>query len=418
MVHAGVLILRSVLGAIPAWVFLNFTPVFISKNLSPMNYYSLLFVTIVCVTACKNESKVNDDLNVIDLTNEPVKEKILVSEVVKNCVYIPLDSTKEALIGEINKIVEYRERFYILDRFVTHGIFVFDASGNFLHKIGRSGDGPGGFAIPHDFLIDPAKNEILVLDAEAFRIQVYNLNDGHFKWSVPIGFGSRRFTKNGDYFAFVGGGEEANLIITDGKFNKIFSFFPVSARTSRAPLQPFVHVRDTLLLYHLNFTDTIFRIQKDRAKPYRRVEFGKLATTSSDWRRLHDATQIYDVVQSKKITCGSYLETGETIYFNYVYQKKFYIVIKSKTTGKIDVFSPTNVENDVTLEEHFFEPLSTNEKGEFITAFDPSFITLIESDSLNHGETYQSNLKRLKELMKHKNYPTILMKFNFQNTQG
>lgn len=57
----------------------------------------------------------------------------------------------------------------------NEAIYVFDPEGNYLNKIGRSGEGPGEFRSIYDMKV--SKNKLLVLDGNLLRIQIFSTSD-------------------------------------------------------------------------------------------------------------------------------------------------------------------------------------------------------------------------------------------------
>ena len=96
---------------------------------------------------------------------------------------IPLETRNDVLIGPVEKIVYYQNRFYVLDERPQYSIHVFDETGNFIFKIAKRGRGPGEYILPYDFVINPFTGHIDLLDAFNGRVVSYDLQGNHVKTS-------------------------------------------------------------------------------------------------------------------------------------------------------------------------------------------------------------------------------------------
>ncbi|MDR3095059.1 MAG: 6-bladed beta-propeller, partial [Bacteroidales bacterium] len=93
------------------------------------------------LNACQKESKYCKQVIDLDPFFKNSKE-LLLSEIASDVTYIPLETSPECLIGRIDKIISFDDKYYILDR-QTESILVFDSTGKYLFKIAQIGNGPG-----------------------------------------------------------------------------------------------------------------------------------------------------------------------------------------------------------------------------------------------------------------------------------
>jgi hypothetical protein len=92
--------------------------------------------------------------------------------------FVSLETTKESLIGRINRLYLFNRRIYILDR-ESKSIVVFGEQGKFLFRINRNGRGPGEYVGLMDFAID-GNNKRLILEADRPSKLLYFDLDGNF----------------------------------------------------------------------------------------------------------------------------------------------------------------------------------------------------------------------------------------------
>lgn len=100
------------------------------------------------------------------------------ADIVNNVRAVVLEETEHSIIGHIDKMMYDRGRFYILDRKMNKGIYVFNSEGSFLFNIGRVGRGHGEYIEPTDFVI--ADTLVLVLDEFGKKFVRYGL-DGTYR---------------------------------------------------------------------------------------------------------------------------------------------------------------------------------------------------------------------------------------------
>ncbi|MBB4620324.1 6-bladed beta-propeller [Parabacteroides faecis] len=112
---------------------------------------------------------------------------------------IPLETTDESLITSIHQIIEYNNRFYILDDRISV-LFCFDKSGKFLYKIDKTGDGPEEYNLISETIIN--QNKIYMLSPMGF-IHVYDI-EGNFvdKYQLPSGGGHDMIKLENDIIAY------------------------------------------------------------------------------------------------------------------------------------------------------------------------------------------------------------------------
>jgi hypothetical protein len=85
----------------------------------------------------------------------------------KSVELIPLETSEDVLIGQLQKIIHYQDRYYTFDR-QQQIIHVFDDEGKFVFEINRRGQGPGQYLLLDDIHI--------------------NLFTGHLELLCPMGF--------------------------------------------------------------------------------------------------------------------------------------------------------------------------------------------------------------------------------------
>jgi hypothetical protein len=342
--------------------------------LSTGSLFTILSTAMILHYSCTQTSA--HPVAVVDsimVKGQPVTTGLRVSDIVEDVRFVPLESKSDIIIGEINKIVQYKDKLFVVDRFSASSVFVFDTSGTFLHKVGSVGKNPGQYTYPHDIFIDSTQQLLLLLDAETRRINYYKISDGQFVRSEGLPVKATRFYKYGDFYAFAGG-RDGSLVITDANFKNPMNFFPDEKGAIKTVHQSFHNIGDSLLLFELNYNDTLYKIEKDKLIPYRKIVYDNDGVTYNDKQTLQPTDDITNKFKDKRVTFRYYFETSDHILFTFMQEKRFFIVLKSKRNSRVTIFPTDKVRNDVTFEAMFPEMMSVNSNNEVIAVV-PDLIT-------------------------------------------
>lgn len=366
---------------------------------------NLSYLACCVLISCTQSDKIASTfVDSIVVKGQPIKIGLRVSTLIYDYKFVSLETTPKSLIGEINKIIYYNDRLYIVDRFSSNAIFVFNSDGKFLFRVGSSGKKMGQYTYPHDVIIDSLKGRLLVLDSEMGRINSYGLNDGLFIESEEIPIKATRFIKYSGYYGFVSAGKGGSLVITDSKFNQLMGFFPDEKGAVKTVHQPFHQINDTLLLFQLNYNDTIFRIRKAHVTPYRKIIYGEQGITYEDKQSLSTNEDITNKFRTKRITFRYYFETRRHVLFTFLQNKNYFLVLQEKGTEKITIFPVNEVRNDVTFEDTFPQIMGTTKDDEIIAVLpEPNKINFsIDKFMSNNPEISDSvvrlNIEKIKQM--------------------
>jgi len=94
--------------------------------------------------------------------------------------YVTLETSRDCLIGTINKILIRNNRIYVSDFNQARSLFVFDLDGKYLFKISKIGKGPGEYISLHDFDIH-TNGDIYIFDNHGWKFLVFNSAGEHLR---------------------------------------------------------------------------------------------------------------------------------------------------------------------------------------------------------------------------------------------
>ena len=159
--------------------------------------YFILIVVIAFANSCdksqSGDTKKNIPKNIVkEVKNIPSKLES-VDTIRYLCQYkdIGLQVIKDGKLnlGDIDKICydENKQLFFILDTRTNPGVYLFNASGEYLYKIGMQGRGPGEYIKPLDIILIKEAERVVVVDRKSLQILVYSYNgDSLYQFSTKI----------------------------------------------------------------------------------------------------------------------------------------------------------------------------------------------------------------------------------------
>lgn len=265
-----------------------------------LKYMLIVLVFIACDSTVneQNSSKHDEHEGLITLRIDPdIKHELSDKNFLKKIQLISLETNDSSLIGQISKLIVYKGKLWILDKFQSRSLFCFSMSGEFIHRIHRSGKGPGEYILPEDFTI--FEDKITIYDNFRKMKINYDLN-GHFINETPLSFSIRNVAQEDENTLLIKPDEsyidpetDFNLLVTNNLVTKIYykdipgvtlgeSIFSVNKAFSRY---------DDHFLFTYGFNDTINHYQSKAIRPFLYVDFGrhkipyKIAKTKNDEER-------------------------------------------------------------------------------------------------------------------------------------
>lgn len=147
----------------------------------------LILPVLLIVAACSSSIKQEEGKNVLKVKLE--KTEVSLKDLFSKIEVIPLETNDTALMDHIHRVREVNGKYYILSEeypgFSYITTMVFDAEGNFLHTIGKKGQGPGEYPwLIYDMAIDADKNLIYMFSPDG-KFYLYRL-DGSFVRKMEI----------------------------------------------------------------------------------------------------------------------------------------------------------------------------------------------------------------------------------------
>jgi hypothetical protein len=238
-----------------------------------------------------------------------------------------LETNDESLIGEIYKIRNLKDNFYVLDLLISKNIFLFNKKGEFISSLPK-GKGPKEVIDPVEILIDRHREEVLVWDQghkKLFRYD-YNLNyiDSEYHEELYISaaefIDNNRILINSPILGVNDEGKEQRVLyaifnIETRKYET--SFFPVSSNlTSLSPISP-ISVTPNRVLFSAPFDNSLYTLENGDYKKVLHFNFGDFGITNEDLKKGinyvfkeswqgRKITPFYSISESEKFLSGNF----------------------------------------------------------------------------------------------------------------
>ena len=168
-------------------------------------FFPLVFLLLLASCHSDKKQEVTQSVTTIRVDNIGDAEDIKVTKdkYIKSFRCIQLETDTTALIGRMDKILYEDNRIYIVDRFVTKSLFIFDKDGHFINKIYRYGQGPEEYLDINDAFYDPKENTINILSYVGrgrYKIMVFDADGKTLLKQLPINLKMSEVMKSKDGF--------------------------------------------------------------------------------------------------------------------------------------------------------------------------------------------------------------------------
>lgn len=301
---------------------------------------------------------------IINQTKIEDKARLYLSDIVDTICGIKLETTETSVIGTIDKIRIKNALIYVLDRYKTHLLKVFNIKGTYISTIGRNGNGPGEYVEPTDFYVDNKK--IIIYDQFQSKLLYFNL-EGRFLYERSLPFTFLQFYQFSQNQYLMCGLDADNYHLSNLLNYSIWncdSVFQVNHFGMYRKKDAYINILPKNLLnefcgklyYHESCRDTIYSV--DSAFNVRFdyvIDFGKYTPPKS----LFLIENKKEYIHNNQYAFGEdFAITPHYLYYNFSYKRTLYHLFYRLHDSKI--YYGNNVVNDVNYIFPFENILSAN----------------------------------------------------------
>lgn len=304
----------------------------------------------------KNVSK--SELTTIKLN--PNKENlILLSDIIDSLYTVPLETTEQALLSNIEKL-EYDDGFYFIQNTQDYLIYIFNDKGTFCCQPAKKGQGPGEVRFPQCFALDKINKKIWLTNNDSFYKYNYEGNYlGNKAYSLAFSdfcierSGNIYFYTNKNNNAHIGDGFlTGNITMLSSKGEKK-TWFKSKEALKNEPNKsymsfftriPFSEQEDGKITCHYALCDTIYSIDLNDIKPSYVIDLGK-NKSKIDFDQI-SVSDVEEYIQAHPETVWyvrNVIETPNMLTFSYNLGFEYYAyVYYNKSNGHVLEGKPIN----------------------------------------------------------------------------
>ncbi len=363
---------------------------------------SFCFLIIIFFTTsilnCSIDKKTTSNKKIEIKVNLNKQKKIKLSSFVDSIAYVPLETTENCLIGNIDKIRILNYLIFILDK-RQNKIFIFNTSGNFQYSICHIGRGPGEYLSISDFCIDPDMKHIIIADHLTRRFIFYDLK-GKFQFTKESRYINKfcEFYKNtiiyySDNYIL----DKYNLHlfnIGSGKNSNYLSINPALKDFQSGDGCQFYFNYRNQLLFKEALGQEIYRINNNDPEEYLSIDFGGKNMPENYFKEnIPLSDQLYDLNKGRyAFHVTNFLELKEIIYFTFDYNFSQYSCIYNKGNTLSEYGYITN---DIDFTP-FGNPMFSDGSSIFSFIDAPEFLSVIDQIKEHNDNTKIEVLKLIK----------------------
>jgi hypothetical protein len=196
------------------------------------------------------------------------EKEIKSSEFIDSIEFIPLETTNESLIAEINKLICMEDRFFVFDSDIGRNVFIFSGNGKFIRKI-PIGEGPEEIHNPGDIAVDEEKQNLIVYNK--YGLSFFDFNGKFIKRErLPFSFKNFRVIPNGYLFLTVAQHwnphlnelSDMQILITDTTFRIISAGLPYRyLKENNFGITDYTNSFENKVNFSFKFSDKIYQFE-------------------------------------------------------------------------------------------------------------------------------------------------------------
>lgn len=273
------------------------------------------------------------------------EESIQLSTIIDSISYVKLSNDPKAIIGAINKIEFSDTCMYILDRYKTKTLKVFNANGSFISQIGKRGEGPEEYNEITDF--DITDKNIVVFDQFKQRMMFFD-KSGNLLQTKKVPFTLIKFycfTPNKYLFNTLDCDNDhlqsiVNNSIFESDSNFVLThrgFFREKGLYRSYLMENDFSNKNDIVYYHPPYGDTIFSISKANTINIEYIfDFGKKQLPTH--YLLNKYQDDFNKVSNENnyiFFYGNFFDLNNLVFFEFIKKHTVYKGIFSKASKKL-----------------------------------------------------------------------------------
>lgn len=265
-------------------------------------------------------------------------------------------------IGEIAKLIEYKDMIFVFDWWIGKSVQMFDRQGNFIHRIRNLGDGLGKYIELADLQV---VQDTVYLLAHPLKIIKFDL-EGNFldEFKIPVTGRTFHYDTDRKSFFVYHGSDAENLVSEINHAGMVLgSFFPRNPSIFYGIMSDPVnfYTYENGFYFTRTYTDTLYTFNQNSFEPLMVFDFGKLAM---DHTRMIEKKLELD----NRAFSDYFKENSGSSYAPYGFSNSKYILSRLRMPGfgAVSIFDKINkkhhlvkfdLRNDIDESFNFYPPV-------------------------------------------------------------
>ena len=352
------------------------------------SFYLLLLTWLLA--ACSSQTKETEN----NVMKAALKEtEVSLKDLFSRIEVIPLETNDTALMDHVHRIRKVNNKYYILNEdypgFQYINILVYDAEGNFLHTIGKKGQGPEEYPwLIYDMDID-AEKDLVYMMSPSGMLYLYR-TDGSFvrKMNMPEGliYHGLQFLNSNQLLSWAGGTDIDNdaMCVLDADSAKLIKGLWRDHNDPNWDIIEFTYAYQDKIYFTPSIDRQVYEVTSDSLRIAYEWDFGEDNYDASSVRSRLEGLTIAEKDEKwneMRKTGGvpyTLLKQGQTnkYYFTNVlgilgerddkgYANNYFSLFYEKATGRSFYFKKATeglaIRPDMTTEEALYQLISTED---------------------------------------------------------
>lgn len=367
---------------------------------------SLLFISLFSLTNCQKEKRVEQKIDVIDFGDECTSS--LLSDI--ECRFIPLETNDSILVGGINRVEFVDKRIFVLDRSRTNTLSVFDCDGQYITRVGRTGQGPGEYRYLGNFFVDEKKRLLILTDFGKSYLLYYDLDtyqyissdkfdffsdcapldENRWVWYSPDGFATPQ--RENYYLRISDQANETAALLNPASFVSIHSINS----------NDHIHRFKGNVFVHFPFKNTVWRVKQETSEACYDIILGKKQMPPIDYMHsIGSGRRNYtgELFNSEYVYAYRLLELDDYLQITYMYKKGTYFGFYQKKDQR-----------GITYKfPEFIRATGLTGLGNIVGTYKDYFVGYINPIILKRNYTPHEELRKLSENCEAEDNPILFL---------
>lgn len=341
----------------------------------------VIIIAAIVFGGCYSSSSTLGDYiadEVIQINSPDNGALLKLSDYCKSARIIPLQTSSDCLLGEIQKIEINEDNVYVQDD-RKDGILCFDIKGRFKMRIGRKGSGPKDVVDLMSFALNPEEGLLYIYSRANKKVSIYQ-EDGTFVKAATSTYYARvvDYFENKLYLSSINNGASLpyNLISEDLSGRVLEQYIPECEDC--ISYRPILRkTKEYLYFYPNTMTDIIYSVRNGEFKAAFQVDCGRHTIPEAIWERMNNRytsnnlTDGMEIIKNGYIIFHQFAVFRNLVYLSYGFRGQVYSGFYDRQ--KKTFISTYNVNDDVSFLS-FDTPISQTD-SKMITVFDAKRLT-------------------------------------------